>query len=560
MTAWVIHATFGGMKLLKAFINSLLCGLYFCGLLALMFADLNTGGRLDLSYLARLALILSLAYGLLVAVAGLLVFAFYTFFSSRKNIALVSPTFLSVGFSLLTFLFLLVLRGNAAYFSSFMDAAGRARLDSQMTVLLAAGLAGPLACFAYYRYRKHAVVFVLYFLALGALFGYALTERPEAAPAQPPAKLIRLEGRNPGRKVTIVQLEGLSFDFIIPLISADKLPNFSLLVENGSWGKLESFTPSDPYVLDASFATGKMPFRHRQLSAVTYRVGGTGQELEVVPRFLFFRQLVRAGLVTRSPAAPASGPVDLWRILAGARIPSLRRDDPDTVDPSRPSAKSETQFNLFYKSLANDPNPSVGLAKRAFLRDSLFEEAASKDEAATAPQVFYLKLNGLTTVEKYFYRYSFPDVFGNVAPEDSRRYGTVIERYYEFYDQIIGKHLAGLKEDELLVVYSPHGMEPLPFWKRVVEWLSGDTQVSAFHEMGPEGAVFFYGKAISRQKNIEGMRLVDLAPTLLYYLGLPVSKDMDGVVRSSLFDRDFTTDNPVLSISSFEEGRRGPGR
>lgn len=233
---------------------------------------------------------------------------------------------------------------------------------------------------------------------------------------------------------------------------------------------------------------------------------------------------------------------------------------PDPAGPVPTTAKAETLFSLFYRDLEHDPSPSFRRARQAFIRDSLYEEAAFQERAAVSPQVFDLELNGLNTVEKYFYRYSFPDIFGNVPPEESTRYGSVIERYYQFYDQIVGKYLAGLKEDELFVVFSPYGIEPLPFWKRVVDGLTGDTEVSAFHEMGPEGAIFFYGKNIFREKNIEGMRLVDVAPTILYYLGLPVSKDMDGIVRSSLFSRDFTIDNPVFSISSYEDHVLSPGR
>ena len=56
-----------------------------------------------------------------------------------------------------------------------------------------------------------------------------------------------------------------------------------------------------------------------------------------------------------------------------------------------------------------------------------------------------------------------------------------------------------------------------------------------------------------RGQTVEGMTLVDLVPTVLYYLGLPVGRDMDGIVRGALFERDFTDLNPVLQISSYEE-------
>ena len=103
------------------------------------------------------------------------------------------------------------------------------------------------------------------------------------------------------------------------------------------------------------------------------------------------------------------------------------------------------------------------------------------------------------------------------------------------------------------MVYSPHGIEPLPLWKRVKEWLLGRAEISAYYELAPDGVVYFYGSEIQRGRNIEQMRLIDIAPTLLNYLGLPVGKDMDGIVCSSIFRDEFKLENPVLYISSYEE-------
>jgi len=40
---------------------------------------------------------------------------------------------------------------------------------------------------------------------------------------------------------------------------------------------------------------------------------------------------------------------------------------------------------------------------------------------------------------------------------------------------------------------------------------------------------------------------------LLYFLGLPVGRDMDGIVRSLVFNDDFIAENPIIYISSYEE-------
>jgi len=181
------------------------------------------------------------------------------------------------------------------------------------------------------------------------------------------------------------------------------------------------------------------------------------------------------------------------------------------------------------------------------------EEAFLRQKEETEPQLCYLLLVGLNLVESYFYKYNFPDTFGAIDQEEISEFASVIDNYYKFYDQIIGKYLASMKDDELILVYSPHGVEPLPVWKRLLHWIFGDPIVSAHHERAPDGVFYFYGKNIIHGKQIKGMRLIDIAPTLLNYLELPVGKDMDGVVNSSIFVDDFKFGNPVLYISSYEE-------
>jgi hypothetical protein len=45
---------------------------------------------------------------------------------------------------------------------------------------------------------------------------------------------------------------------------------------------------------------------------------------------------------------------------------------------------------------------------------------------------------------------------------------------------------------------------------------------------------------------------VDLAPTALYFLGLPIARDMDGFARTDLFTRAFTSARPVTYIRTYE--------
>jgi len=46
--------------------------------------------------------------------------------------------------------------------------------------------------------------------------------------------------------------------------------------------------------------------------------------------------------------------------------------------------------------------------------------------------------------------------------------------------------------------------------------------------------------------------IVDLTPTVLYYLGLPIGRDMDGFARTDVFARALTEARPITFIPSYE--------
>jgi hypothetical protein len=353
--------------------------------------------------------------------------------------------------------------------------------------------------------------------------------------------------------MTLVGLDGLSYEFIIPLVRRGKLPNFSWLMDNGNSEKLASFSPTERVSLEASFNTGKLPAKHRVFSGRLYRLWKMKEELEIVPRFILFSQLTRTGYLKISPFDPVLESKDIWQILQGNRISYLDVSQPVSVESRTSGPRAEKQASEILGDSAFPGDPLFALARAAFLRDWATEEAANGERSAQAPQVFHLHLDGLNAVQAYFYKYSVPQQFGGVPQEGIDRYGAAIEHYYEYYDGLIGKFLTGLKDDEILVVYSAFGIEPLPLWKRFVERLLGNREISAYHEMAPEGVVFFYGRGVRKARNTDIIRLVDIVPTLLYYLGLPVGRDMDGIVRSSLFNDDFRAANPIIYISSYED-------
>jgi hypothetical protein len=542
------------MKFLKVLINALLCGLFFSGLLALLIYDLNINLNFSLLFLGQMTLFLSISYGVLITVFCIIVFFIFQFFLGRSiKPAWVSPSFLAVSFSFLCLIFLVIFSVNRSFFLTLFDAPTQARLSDQFKAVIILAVLGFLAVYVYYIYKKSFIVFVLYFLVFGVLTTIAVKQRSLYPVFEPRDVVANLEKRNIDKKITIIGLEGLSFDFLIPLINEQKLSNFQWLMEQGSWGQLETFSPTEPLVLNNSLNTGKYPSKHRQLSIYSFQLFNIEQEIEVFPRFILFRQLIQTGLLIARPNPRATYTKDIWTIFDENKTSSLKMDWPYFRDVTDPGPVVENEFNQLYQDLKFETNTLLDILRTAYFTDSAYESQFSEQRKESQPQMAYLMLSGLKRVETYFFNFSFPDLVGDIDQEEITKYGTVIERYYQYYDRIIGKYLSGLKENELLVVYSPHSVESLPLWKRIVEFMLGNSEVSAYYDFAPAGVVFFYGRDIARGKNIEGCKLIDITPTMLYYLGLHVGLDMDGVAQTQFFIDRFRAENMVPFLRTYDE-------
>ncbi len=541
------------MKFLKVLVNALIIGYFFCALLALMIYDLNSHLTFSVLPFLQFSLYLMVVYGLIIVILCIVSFFFIQFFSGRPlKIAVVSPSFLTIGFTSACIISFFLLQQNIRHFTSSLSPEIHALLNHQLVTLAFFAALGLLITFSSLMYKKKVVFLVLYFLFFGLSIAYVVHQRSLYPEVRPSGTVASISPIRISKKLTLIGMEGLNMDLLITFINENKLPNFDFLMENGSWGTLQNFTPNEMLVLDTSFNTGKLPYKHRRFSSWEYSFMHLQPPLQVMPRFIFFRQLTRVGLLSIREVSPPKHVKDIWDIFAANGTPFLKRDWSLYRNDIPITPEAETTFNRIFEDLRFETGEVFGKLKQALCFDIMLEKSVSQERETSLPQLFHFQLPGLNEAKKYFFKYSYPEIFGELDQTDLARYSKVIERYYQYYDQIIGKFLAAKKDDELLVVYSPHGIDMLPMWKRISEWIFGDSNVSGYHEKAPEGVVFFLGNEIASGRNISGMRLIDVAPTLLHYLGLPVGKDMDGVVNSSVFSPEYKSE-PVLYISSYEE-------
>ena len=385
------------------------------------------------------------------------------------------------------------------------------------------------------------------------------------------------------RRVVLLAVDAASLDFISPAVADGRLPNFGRLLDGGASMHLATLRPTQPGPVWTAVATGKLPWRNGVRSAATYRAVAGGAAADLLPDFCFAHALVSFGLLTetlQTSAALLAEPV--WTILGRAGLPSTivrwpltwpAQPLPGTLISDEFHRASEIALALDEPGLTYPPelasrlarvgHPSVDGSPQAVepehpalgatpLALDRFYVALADAIAAEAPVRFTaLRLQGLDIVGHYFLRYAMPQAFGDVSEEERVRFGRVFEQYYAYVDAELGRLLDRLRPGDLLLVVSPFGLEPLSLPKRLLERTIGNPNISGTHERAPDGFLLAYGTSVKPGRYPRGS-VVDVTPTLLYYYGLPIGRDMDGYARTDIFTAAFSAERPIAFIPTYE--------
>jgi predicted AlkP superfamily phosphohydrolase/phosphomutase len=135
-----------------------------------------------------------------------------------------------------------------------------------------------------------------------------------------------------------------------------------------------------------------------------------------------------------------------------------------------------------------------------------------------------------------------------------RTFRDVVPRYYERVDGIIGELLAHVDENSTVIVCSGFGFRcPQHTSEAPIEF------GTAMHsEIGVLAAA---GPGIRKRANVTDASVLDLAPTILAIIGVPVPRDMDGFVATDMLAPRFLEHHPVTYVDSHGERQATePGR
>ena len=583
------------MRYLRMLSNSVIAAGVASGYLTVLVLQLNPSISIDPATLLPLAVVFGVAYG-----ANLTV-AFYALIVMRQILAVevLSPGWLSV--RLLSWLCTIAAAAASALmwlnlrgFGDVLDPITRDRMFVGASLVTASAVIFLGLGLSHLGRRggriSGAILSLTIVLSLAAPVIARGPSRPAPLPMRPTLSPADNVASPSDSHIRMLMLDGASLDVISPAVAAGRLPNIARIFDQGAVLHLATLRPTQAEPVWSAIATGRLPMSNGVRSAVIYRALG-GTPIQLLPDYCFAQALVTFGFLTEEPQTATdllARPI--WNILgdrgvtvgiigwplthpapvvngfavsdAFHRLPEseLSQDATPALWPSGllPDALATLQVPA-------DPDP-VSLVRAMGAPQPVNDYDIRSDQAPiladrvhlqllralekNQPRFLAVRFPGIDAVGHRFLRYADPAAFGDVSEAEREKFGGVLNQYYGFIDTLVGREIERLGPNDVLLVVSAFGMEPLSPGKRVLEIIAGNPQISGTHERAPDGFVLAFGASVAAARPNRAS-VVDLAPTILYFLGLPVGRDMDGFARIDLFKPAFTSDKPVTYIPSY---------
>jgi predicted AlkP superfamily pyrophosphatase or phosphodiesterase len=404
------------------------------------------------------------------------------------------------------------------------------------------------------------------------------------------------EGSRATTRLLIFAVDAATWNVLTPMMQAGELPTMTALVNRGSYGVLKTGVPIQSPQMWTSIATGVVPEKHG-ITRFTAEIPGTGREVPVTSNMrkvkAFWNILseadVSVGIVGWWPSWPAeevdgfmiaqrAWPVNWSRngIPFGAardRSGRLVVDDfegrtypeelyaefePFIVTEEDVTAK---ELSLLFAAPSFTDPPTQFHARWVFAKDKTFADAGLAMLKRYNPDVLAVYLQGTDVVAHYYWGYQRAEGF-DVAPSDERLYGRVVRSYYRWVDDVIARYLDAAGDDVAVMVVSDHGFETKrdlkERWERgeQIRTVEGGKDVPWDH--GVDGVIIMTGPGVREENRLPETSVVDVTPTMLAYLGLPVAEDMDGSPVLTAMTAGHLEEHPVTFVPTYEtDGPRG---
>ncbi len=391
-------------------------------------------------------------------------------------------------------------------------------------------------------------------------------------------------------RAVVIGVDGADWTIIDQLIAAGELPHFAGLLARGTRADLETLhdIPLSP-VIWTSVATGKSAAQHGitwflvdQPDGTRVPVRSTNRKVEALWNILdrAERSTAVIGWWATYPAEPLRHGLIASDALGFHGFGSTARDaGPEgkvspadwfpRIDACLP-VEQQVAFDFVRRFIDVDEDtwrrerydPARNAVRQPFNALHLFQQYAVTAEGYTRIAEETLRDGEFDVALVYFEQVdSFSHLFMKYDPprlpwvDDTgvARYSRVVREWYRYQDELLGRLLAHIDlETTAVFLVSDHGFKSGE--RRIRSERLVDVQ-KAHLDHETHGVFLAAGPGIQRGVRIPAASVLDVTPTLLHYLGLPVGKDMDGRVVEALF----AAPRPIRYVATHETGERRSG-
>ncbi len=361
-------------------------------------------------------------------------------------------------------------------------------------------------------------------------------------------------------KLIVFGLDGLSFRILDPLLAAGRLPHIDALVRGGVRGTLLSIKPMLSPVVWTTIASGHKPRDHQIwgfVDAERRLVNSTEVRTKRIWDIASERQAATVGVAgwfVTWPVDPVAGFMlsdrsTPWKEVTGEERaqaffpPALQGPFEDVFRQRRARYRAESRrfttlpLDTEWRAQLREGDPLRARLElvetrflRAYLRDGALAEAGLRLLSALSPDLFFLYLRGSDHAQHAFWFARAPEE--SVTPleaDDRRYYGTIIDSYYVYLDELLGRYQAAAPQGTVFMIVSDHG------FRSYVRHKDGERRSQAYHEL--EGVYIVGGPGFQHGLQGKPISVTDLVPLWLDMLGLPLAEDMPGSLPTQLLAR-----------------------
>jgi predicted AlkP superfamily phosphohydrolase/phosphomutase len=407
---------------------------------------------------------------------------------------------------------------------------------------------------------------------------------------------------NTNQKIVLLGVDGLSFPLIEKWVTLGHLPTVQRLMKRGCSGLLKPFAPSNSAVIWTSVMTGMNPRKHGIDSFIHYKIGERIISKTAVKRLFscgarpLFRLMKKKGYIHDVPfSLPGVQQKMLWELFAqenrdvgvinwwfswpASKVPGFIISDRihNWRLHERSSESSLPEAHLVYpnslldeiKSLVVDPfdldydiygrfmalsRSEVDQMKNAHYKRhqlmSEFKYLYAQDESVrrlmlfclnkfVQPDFFALYFRGIDIISHCALKYAVENRDPSITDEEAARFGRTVYEYYQYLDSILGEIINSLSPGTNIMIVSDHGFEREPDGR------------FGHRKTRPPGLFIVSGPQVKAGLTLADASLYDIAPTILYLAGLPLSHEMDGSLLRESLEEPFLNSHPVHFVSSY---------